>query len=116
MKILIGYDGSDYANAALRGVLKAGLPLKAKAVVMSIPRPALAPNGNSDMGMNASDRTSARTSGGSYSEEEVEKAAAMAKQASDMVREKFPMWEVRADLAVGPAPSIVAKKASQWRP
>jgi nucleotide-binding universal stress UspA family protein len=112
MKILIGYDGSEYANAALRGLLKAGLPLKARAVVMSIPRPAPASNWNPDRSANASERANH----GAYSEEEVEKAAAMAKQASDLVREKFPMWEVRADLAVGSAVSIVAKKASQWNP
>src|SRR5262249_21128571 len=48
--------------------------------------------------------------------EELEEAAAMAKQASDAIRESFPGWEARADVAVGSIARVIAKKTSQWNP
>jgi nucleotide-binding universal stress UspA family protein len=108
MKILISYDGSYHANAALKDLLRAGLPVEAQAVVMSIPK--FSPAEGSRIDRNG------RADVPACSEEEVEEAAAMAKQASDIIRENFPAWEVRADLAVGSAVRVVAKKASQWNP
>ncbi len=108
MKILISYDGSRHANAALKDLLRAGLPVEARAVVMSPPKSSLAE------GVKAA--RNGRPDAPVYSEEEVEEAAAMAKQASNMIRENFPAWEVRADLAIGSTVRVVAKKASQWNP
>jgi nucleotide-binding universal stress UspA family protein len=100
MKILIGYDGSYHANAALKDMLKAGLPVEAQAVVISIAK--IERDGLMDPVAD--------------SEEVVEEAPAMARQASELIREYFPAWEVRADVAVGSAVRVVAKKASQWNP
>jgi len=36
MKILIGYDGSDCAEAALDDLTRAGLPSRAEAIVLSV--------------------------------------------------------------------------------
>jgi nucleotide-binding universal stress UspA family protein len=108
MKILIGYDGSDHANAALKDLLRAGLPVEARAVVISLPKFSPAEG--------AKIERDGRTDGAPSAEEEVEEAAAMAKQASEIIRENFPAWEVRADLAVGSAARVVAKKAGQWHP
>ena len=108
MKILISYDGSRHANAALKGLLRAGLPVQARAVVMSLPKSSLAEAVKTER--------NGRTGTPVFSEEEVEEAAAMAKQASDMIRENFPAWEVRADLAIGSTVRVVAKKANQWNP
>jgi nucleotide-binding universal stress UspA family protein len=99
MKILIGYDGSDHANAALKDLLKAGLPVEAQAVVISIPK---------------IEREGLEASPGA--DDVVEEAPAIAKQASDIIRGYFPAWEVRADVAVGSAVRVVAKKARQWNP
>ncbi len=115
MKILISYDGSEYANAALKDMLRAGLPTEAQAVVMSIPKSSFpAPDGARNGNGKAPELAS--HSPAAYSEEEIEATAAMAKQASEMIRENFPAWEVRADLAVGSAVRTVAKKVSQWNP
>jgi len=108
MKILISYDGSYHANAALKDLLRAGLPVEAQAVVMSIPKSSLAEGSKVER--------NGRTEAPACSEEEIEEAAAMIKQASDILRENFPAWEVRADLAVGSAVRVVAKKAGQWNP
>jgi nucleotide-binding universal stress UspA family protein len=106
MRILISYDGSYHANAALKDLLRAGLPVEAQAVVMSIPKFSLVDKIGRNGGVDAP----------AISVEEIEDAAAMAKQASDIIRENFPAWEVRADLAVGSAVRVVAKKARQWHP
>jgi nucleotide-binding universal stress UspA family protein len=108
MRILIGYDGSYHANAALKDLLRAGLPVEAQAVVMSIPKFSLVDGSKIER--------NGRTDAPAISVEEVEAAAAMAKHASDLIRENFPAWEVRADLAVGSAVRVVAKKARQWNP
>jgi nucleotide-binding universal stress UspA family protein len=100
MKILIGYDGSDHANDALKDLLKAGLPVEAQAVVISIPK----------------FERDGLLEGAPGSDEVVEEAPAIAKQASDIIRGYFPAWEVRADVAVGSAVRVVAKKARQWNP
>jgi nucleotide-binding universal stress UspA family protein len=98
MKILISYDGSLHANAALKDLLRAGLPVEAEAVVMPIPKSYL------------------HTATPSCSAEEIEEAAAMAAQAGVTIRECFPGWEVRADLAIGSAARVIAKKTRQWNP
>jgi nucleotide-binding universal stress UspA family protein len=111
MKILISYDGSSHANDALKDLLRAGLPADADAVVMSIPKYYLRVGAalNEDQRNGSADAPADLV-------EEIEEAAAMAKQASDMIRESFPAWEVRADLAVGSTARIIAKKTSQWGP
>lgn len=109
MKILIGYDGSDYANGALKDLLRAGLPIKAQAVVISVPKFSLAEGAKTE-------RNGKVEAVAAFSEKEIEEAAAMAKQAIDMIRKQFPAWETRADLAIGSTARVIAKKASQWNP
>jgi nucleotide-binding universal stress UspA family protein len=108
MKILISYDGSRHATASLKDLLRAGLPVEAEAVVMSIPKSYFAER--------AREGRNGRTDTPACSAEELEEAAAMAKRASDMIRENFPAWEVRADLAVGSTVRVIAKKVGQWNP
>ncbi|MGE0129986.1 MAG: universal stress protein [Blastocatellales bacterium] len=115
MRILISYDGSDYANAALKGLPRAGLPIEAQAVVMSIPKSSFADFAE-DIADGGKAERNGKTGAMAYSEKEMEEAAARAKQAGEMIRENFPAWEVRADLAVGSTVRVVAKKASQWNP
>jgi nucleotide-binding universal stress UspA family protein len=107
MKILIGYDGSPHANASLKDLLRAGLPVEAEAVVMSIPKSYLHAAGA---------ERNVRAGAPPCSAEEIEEAAVMAKQATDTIRESFPGWEVRADLAIGSTARVIAKKTSQWNP
>ena len=46
MRILIGYDGSEYADAAIDDLCRAGLPREATAVVLSVIESwSLAPSG-----------------------------------------------------------------------
>lgn len=106
MKILISYDGSEAANIALKDLRRAGLPAEAQVVLMSVPGESLA----ADVQLGKPALASAD------SVAEIEKAAAMANQASQILRQDFPGWEVRTDLAVGSPVRVIAKKAHQWNP
>jgi nucleotide-binding universal stress UspA family protein len=116
MKILIGYDGSTYANAALKDLLRAGLPGEAEVVVISIPKSYIRSYLHAPEAENGGAGRNGKTDSPSGMAQEVEEAAAMAKQACDAIRESLPGWEVRADLAVGSTARVIAKKTSQWNP
>jgi nucleotide-binding universal stress UspA family protein len=100
MRILISYDGSNHADAALADLHRAGLPAEAQAVVISIPS-ALQGNGSKK---------------GGDPEAEAEQAAELAQRGGSLVRRQFPGWDLSTDLAIGSAVSVLAKKARQWRP
>ena len=106
MKILISYDGSEAANIALKDLRRAGLPAEAQVVLMSVPCGSFAADSQSGNSTSASTESVA----------EIEKAAAMANQACQILRQDFPGWEVRTDLAVGSLVRVIAKKAHQWNP
>ncbi len=106
MKILISYDGSEAANLALKDLHRAGLPVEAQVVLLSVPGVALAAKSQREESIPAN----------TDSVEDMEKAADMAIRASQILRQDFPGWEVRTDLAVGSLVRVIAKKARQWTP
>jgi hypothetical protein len=53
MKIVIGYDGSEYADAALDDLLRAGLPRDAEALIISVAEGVMQPLSVSEIAENA---------------------------------------------------------------
>ncbi len=102
MKILISYDGSEAAHIALKDLHRAGLPAEAQATLLFVAGGDLAAKSKSG------ESISAKT-------DSVE-GAEMAIRASQILRQNFPGWEVRTDLAVGSPVRVIAKKAHQWKP
>jgi hypothetical protein len=94
MKILIGYDGSDCSDAALKDLKRAGLPQRAEALVLSVADVFLPPPIDDDP-----DNTSPmyvpsgirRAHEGA--ERKLKEAESKAKQASQTVIESFPEWQ-----------------------
>ena len=118
MKILIAYDGSDCANAALADLRRAGLPREVEAIVLSV----------ADVWVLSTDVAEAvmpvyvRTYAGAWDKERgeslklVEEARAMAEQAKRRLQESFPDWTIKAEVcADSPAWGII-KKADEWKP
>lgn len=109
MRILISYDGSDHANEVLRNLGRAGLPPEAEAIVISTTDTSFLTPGkyrkNGAANLSAADLT-----------ETMNKATAVARHASEMIRKDFPDWEVRINLAVGTTLHVIAKKAGGWNP
>jgi nucleotide-binding universal stress UspA family protein len=107
MKILIGYDGSNYAEAALADLERAGLPRKAEATVISVSEewiPAPASIGGVP--------TSFAVDKMEYKRE----AATLAKSAKAVIEMIFPDWDVHAEAAIGSPANILIWKAEEWNP
>jgi len=107
MKILIGYDGSPHAEAALADLHRAGLPRRAEAMVLSvaeewIPAPASLGGVTTSFPMVESEAES--------------KALALAGSAKAALETLFPDWQVRAEAATGSPGNMLLWKADQWEP
>lgn len=120
MKILIGYDGSECADAALADLLQAGLPRAVDALIVSVaeiwmPPP---PPSSFEIVEAATDLHSAAELQLRYakSSSAMMEAEALAERAGERLRNDFPTWTVRADALVGsPARELIAK-ADEWKP
>jgi nucleotide-binding universal stress UspA family protein len=116
MKVLLAYDGSSHADAALDDLGRAGLSREAEALVISVADVWMWPAPDDDdvrsraedldiIGLKKAREQSA---------EAVEKARELAVQASERVKAAFPLWKVDAE-GYGDSPAwAVIKKAEEW--
>lgn len=120
MKILIGYDGSSCADAALDGLGRAGLPEIAEAQILSVAEVWLPPPPPSAYEIVEqaqevkvpSDLRHVYTKGC----EAAKAALSAAQRASDRVKATFPRWDVSPDSACGSAAWELVFKADHWKP
>jgi nucleotide-binding universal stress UspA family protein len=119
-RILIGYDGSACADAALDELTHAGLPLKADARILSIAEVWLPPPPPSsyeiveqaEKAKSPADLQHRFAKGCAAAKT----ALALAEVARDRVRANFPNWKVTAKSSCGsPAWELVAM-ADEWKP
>jgi nucleotide-binding universal stress UspA family protein len=101
MKILIGYDGSECADAAIDELRRAGLPSEATAIVLSV-----------------IEIWSLSQSGFKLLEgmDELIQIKATARRGADRVKSLMPEWEVESKMAVGSPASAILEKAEAWNP
>jgi nucleotide-binding universal stress UspA family protein len=117
MKILIGYDGSECADAALEDLRCAGMPRSAEAVVLSVADVFLPPpvkEGVDDVfplyvpeGVKRAHAHAARVLGD---------ARAKAERAAGRVGASFPDWSVRAEATADSPAWALVLKAAAWKP
>lgn len=120
MKILIGYDGSECADAALDDLTQAGLPATGEVHVLSVAEVWLPPPPPSSFEILEEAR---KAQSPADLQREFAKGCAAAKEAllfaeraCDRIQTKFPDWKVSADSSCGsPAWELVAK-ADEWKP
>jgi nucleotide-binding universal stress UspA family protein len=120
MKILIAYDGSDCADAALDDLQRAGLPVAAEAQIISVAEVWLPPPPPSSYEIleRANEvkvpadfkRVYARGCAA------MKAALALAERASDRVKMNFPGWKVFADASCGSPAWEVVFRADEWKP
>jgi nucleotide-binding universal stress UspA family protein len=120
MKILIGYDGSECADAALDDLMQAGLPAEAEAHVLSIAEVWLPPPPPSayEIVEQARNATTQAELEHHFAKEclAAKEARSLAERARTRVQSNFPGWKVTADSSCGsPAWELVAK-ADEWEP
>lgn len=119
-RILIGYDGSECADASLDDLSRAGLPPDAEAQILSVAEVWLPPQPPSayEIVEQAREvevpadlkRVYAR---GSQAEKD---ALELAQRASARVKANFPGWKVSADSLCGSPAWEVVFRADQWKP
>ena len=120
MKILIGHDGSQSADAALVDLQRAGLPVEAEALVVSVADVMMVPAtpaydlaGEALMSRRV---TAGLVNAQRQTERVLTEAKDFARRASDQVRSYFPHWSVRAETLAGSAASELISKADEWKP
>lgn len=119
MKLLIAYDGSESAQAALDDLRRAGLPGEAQALVVSVAEVWLPPPQPRDRILD--DTSPLRIPAGvklarARAAEAVEHAQQLAERASDRVQNIFPNWAVSHQAVSGsPAWELLACE-TEWQP
>jgi len=107
MKIMIGYDGSSHADAALADLRRAGLPRKVEAMAFSVSEewiPAPASLGG------------VATSFPRFESEAEEEALKLARSAKAVLKTLFPDWQVHAEAVTGSPGNILIWKSNEWEP
>ena len=120
MKILIGHDGSQSADAALLDLQRAGLPDEAETLIVSVADVMMAPE-TPGYELAAEALMSRRvTSGLVYAQRQTERILKEAKdfatRAGDQVRSYFPHWSIRAETIAGSAAFELISRANDWKP
>src|SRR6185503_17246969 len=114
MKVVIAYDGSDCADAALDDLRRAGLPEIAQAVVISVadislPRPS---NGQTAQEISEEQASAGASLACSKTSSLLKEAEALALKATKRIQETFPLWEVRAETDFGSPASRILESAA----
>ena len=120
MKILIGYDGSECADAALDDLGQGGLAESGEVHILSVAEVWLPPPPPSSYEIIEEAR---------HAESPAElqrhfakhcaaakEALVLAERARDRVQARFPSWKVSADSSCGSAAWELVAKADQWKP
>jgi nucleotide-binding universal stress UspA family protein len=112
MKILVAYDGSECADAAVADMSRAGLPADAEAVVLSVAQPTEVPSGAMATGPGAFVPQSMADV--EPYEVHLEKAQGYADSAAARLREAFPRWRIATEALVDAAQGAIVRKAGDW--
>ncbi len=117
MKILVAYDGSKCADAALEDLKKAGLPATAEALVMTMADVFLPPPINEEIDDSFPMYVPAGVKRAhERAERKLKEAESMAGRACEHIKASFPEWQVRHEsLADSPAWAII-READKWKP
>ena len=120
MKILIGYDGSECADAALDDLTQAGLPATGEVHILSVAEVWLPPPPPSSYEIieEARNAESPADLQREFSRHCVaaKKALVLAERARDRVQMLFPTWKVSADSSCGSAAWELVANADKWNP
>ena len=117
MKILIAYDGSDWAAAALEDLKRAGLDAEAEVLVMSVadvfvPTPF---NEEVDNGVPMYMPAAVKRAH-EHAQHQLDQAGVLAGRASEHIKSIFPNWRVSYHAEADSPAWAVIRKADEWQP
>ena len=112
MKILIAYDGSEFADAAIKDLRHAGLPDQAEALVYTVADvivpPEVVPGDEVPPELPAVRRAHHRA------KQKLKEAQARAREASERIQKDFPNWNLSFEAAAESPAWAVIFKAGEW--
>lgn len=116
MKILVAYDGSECAVAALEDLKNSGLNAEAEVLVMSladvfVPPPLDEQVDNTDPYVPDAVRRAYERA-----QHKLDQAAALAKSASEQIKSVFPNWHVRYEAQADSPAWALIRTADHWKP
>jgi nucleotide-binding universal stress UspA family protein len=113
MKIVIGYDGSEHADAALDDLRRAGLPHDAEVLIISVAEVAMPPlsvSGIAGNGLDPERMASALT----YASNAIAQAKECARLGGERIKSSFPEWDVNVEYPVGDPADTLMDLATKW--
>jgi nucleotide-binding universal stress UspA family protein len=118
MRILIAYDGSDHARAALDDMRRAGLPGEGQALIVSVADVLVSPS-TSIKEIAGTALTSRRVSSAIMQAQvqasrALEEARGFASEAKRLFQAHFPAWDVRVEPMTGTPSWELIQKADVW--
>lgn len=120
MKILISYDASECADAALEDLVNAGLPSECFALVVSVAEvwlPPPPPSAYEFTGMaEVADKPAALEVSYEKQLRKVAEAKAHAEQGSNRLKAIFPKWNVSPEASTGSPAWELLFRADKWKP
>jgi nucleotide-binding universal stress UspA family protein len=115
MKLLIGYDGSDCANATLDDLDRAGLPEVAEVVILCVADVFLPPDNDAKEETAPLWLTARISQARAHMIKAVEEARATAERARSRVQSAHPGWRIQAEACADSPGWGIIKKAGQWQ-
>jgi nucleotide-binding universal stress UspA family protein len=107
MRILIGYDGSDSANAAIADLPRAGLPAEADLCIISTSEVVLPPPLSFTLPSNGTLELQGILE---------ENALGVAREAAERIRPLFPNWRIDLRVHAGSPANAIIDLADEWQP
>lgn len=117
MKILIGYDGSECADAALEGLQRAGLGSDVEAFVMTVADVFVPPPLNEEIDNTFPLYVPAGVKRAhERAQHKLAEASDLAKRVSEQIRSMFPDWSISAAAEADSPAWALIRKADEWKP
>lgn len=115
MKILIGYDGSASADAALEELNRAGLPADAEILIATVGEVWFPPPGMELPDFAFTPRVAATTRALEQSDRTSKQIEEIASQALSRVRANSPHWLLQTHYQTGDPGNVLIEKANDWK-
>lgn len=118
MKILIAYDGSDCATAALDDLCRAGMPREAEATILSVSEVWLPLPQNSTNAKSATEPGFPRQTlmSAAATAQPMTETLALALQARSRLQSHFPAWKINTEESSGSPAREILKSATESQP
>ena len=118
MRVLIGHDGSSYADAAIEDLKRAGLPQTVEALVVTVGEPPelapLANGGRVDHTFTGEHVRSIVDHANKQAAVSLSQEKSFARNAAAKLSSYFPSWDVESAVVTGTPANELIRKAREW--